>query len=108
MQKAKNLKLAITAGIGSDHVDLNAAAEHGLTVAEATGTSSSHGAQMLSDYMSLMQRFLACALYGDVLVLQGSLSILKLQAATTSAQQSRRSSVFSGKPHRGRLLLAPL
>ena len=37
MEKAKNLKLAITAGIGSDHVDLHAAAEHGLTVAEATG-----------------------------------------------------------------------
>ena len=39
LEKAKNLKLAITAGIGSDHVDLHAAAEHGLTVAEATGDS---------------------------------------------------------------------
>ncbi len=27
--KAPNLKLAITAGIGSDHVDLQAAIEHG-------------------------------------------------------------------------------
>ena len=35
--QAPNLKLAITAGIGSDHVDLNAACEFGLTVAEITG-----------------------------------------------------------------------
>ena len=34
--KAKNLKLAITAGIGSDHVDLQAAMKHNLTVAEVT------------------------------------------------------------------------
>ncbi len=38
--KAKNLKLAITAGIGSDHVDLKAASEHGLTVAEVTFSNS--------------------------------------------------------------------
>jgi len=38
--KAKNLKLAITAGIGSDHVDLQAAMEHGLTVAEVTFSNS--------------------------------------------------------------------
>jgi formate dehydrogenase len=38
--KAPNLKLAITAGIGSDHVDLQAAIEHGLTVAEVTYSNS--------------------------------------------------------------------
>jgi len=38
--KAKNLKLAITAGIGSDHVDLQAATERGLTVAEITYSNS--------------------------------------------------------------------
>ena len=37
MAQAPNLKLAITAGIGSDHVDLNAASHFGLTVAEVTG-----------------------------------------------------------------------
>jgi len=36
--KAPKLKLALTAGIGSDHVDLPAAAEHGVTVAEITGS----------------------------------------------------------------------
>lgn len=38
--KAKNLKLAITAGIGSDHVDLQAAIERGVTVAEVTYCNS--------------------------------------------------------------------
>lgn len=38
--KAPNLKLAITAGIGSDHVDLQAATEKGLTVAEITYSNS--------------------------------------------------------------------
>lgn len=40
MEKAPRLKLAITAGIGSDHVDLKAAADHGLTVAEVTFSNS--------------------------------------------------------------------
>jgi len=38
--KASKLKLAITAGIGSDHVDLQAAIEHGITVAEVTYCNS--------------------------------------------------------------------
>jgi formate dehydrogenase len=38
--KAPNLKLAITAGIGSDHVDLQAAIDAGLTVAEVTFSNS--------------------------------------------------------------------
>jgi formate dehydrogenase len=37
---APNLKLALTAGIGSDHVDLQAAIEHGITVAEVTYCNS--------------------------------------------------------------------
>ncbi len=38
--KASRLKLAITAGIGSDHVDLQAAMDRGLTVAEVTYCNS--------------------------------------------------------------------
>ena len=34
--RAPKLKLCITAGIGSDHVDLDAACKHGVTVAEAS------------------------------------------------------------------------
>jgi formate dehydrogenase len=38
--KAPELKLAITAGIGSDHVDLQAAMDSGITVAEVTYCNS--------------------------------------------------------------------
>lgn len=38
--KAKNLKLALTAGIGSDHVDLQSAIDRGITVAEVTYCNS--------------------------------------------------------------------
>jgi formate dehydrogenase len=38
--KAPRLKLAITAGIGSDHVDLQAAIKHGITVTEVTYSNS--------------------------------------------------------------------
>ncbi len=38
--KAPNLKLAITAGIGSDHVDLQAAIDRGITVAEVSYCNS--------------------------------------------------------------------
>jgi len=38
--KAKSLKIAITAGIGSDHVDLQAAIDRGITVAEVTYSNS--------------------------------------------------------------------
>src|ERR1700689_4030019 len=38
--KAKKLKLAITAGIGSDHVDLKAAIEHDISVVEVTYCNS--------------------------------------------------------------------
>src|SRR6202046_3635035 len=38
--KAKKLKLALTAGIGSDHVDLQAAIDRGITVAEVTYCNS--------------------------------------------------------------------
>jgi formate dehydrogenase len=40
ISKAKKLRLAITAGIGSDHVDLESAIEHRITVAEVTYSNS--------------------------------------------------------------------
>lgn len=40
INNAKKLKLAITAGIGSDHVDLQAAIDNGITVAEVTYCNS--------------------------------------------------------------------
>jgi formate dehydrogenase len=40
LQKARNLKLAITAGIGSDHVNLDEAIKKNITVAEVTWCNS--------------------------------------------------------------------
>jgi formate dehydrogenase len=40
IEKAPKLKLIITAGIGSDHTDLDAANAHGITVAEVTYSNS--------------------------------------------------------------------
>ncbi len=40
IEKAQRLKLAITAGIGSDHVDLQAAMDRGITVCEVTWCNS--------------------------------------------------------------------
>ena len=57
--KAKNLKLAITAGIGSDHVDLKAASEHGLTVAEVTFSNSVSVAEhVVMMVLSLVRNYL--------------------------------------------------
>jgi formate dehydrogenase len=39
-EKARNLKLVVTAGIGSDHTDLQAAIDRGITVAEVTYCNS--------------------------------------------------------------------
>jgi formate dehydrogenase len=57
--KAPNLKLAITAGIGSDHVDLQAAIDRGITVAEVTFCNSisvaEHVAMMI---LSLVRNYI--------------------------------------------------
>src|ERR1700738_4138552 len=57
--KAKKLKLAITAGIGSDHVDLQAAIEHGVTVAEVTYCNSVSVAEhVVMMILSLVRNYL--------------------------------------------------
>ena len=40
LARAPKLKLAVTAGVGSDHYDLDAAIDHGITVAEVTFCNS--------------------------------------------------------------------
>ncbi|GHJ42530.1 NAD-dependent formate dehydrogenase [Streptomyces sp. TS71-3] len=56
---AKNLKLAITAGIGSDHVDLDAAIAHGVTVAEVTYSNSISVAEhVVMTILSLVRNYL--------------------------------------------------
>jgi formate dehydrogenase len=57
--KAKKLKLALTAGIGSDHYDLEACARAHITVAEVTGSNSisvaEHAVMMV---LSLVRNYL--------------------------------------------------
>jgi formate dehydrogenase len=57
--KAPKLKLAITAGIGSDHVDLQAAIEHGITVAEVTYCNSISVAEhVVMSILALVRNYL--------------------------------------------------
>jgi formate dehydrogenase len=57
--KAPNLKLAITAGIGSDHVDLDAAITKGVTVAEVTYSNSiSVSEHVVMMILSLVRNYL--------------------------------------------------
>ena len=57
--KAPNLKLALTAGIGSDHVDLDAAIAHGVTVAEVTYCNSISVAEhVVMMILSLVRNYL--------------------------------------------------
>lgn len=59
IDKAKKLKLAITAGIGSDHVDLDAAIAKGLTVAEVTYSNSISVAEhVVMMILSLVRNYL--------------------------------------------------
>jgi formate dehydrogenase len=43
--RAPRLKLVITAGVGVDHIDLEAASRHGVTVTEIAGSTSISGAE---------------------------------------------------------------
>jgi formate dehydrogenase len=57
--KASDLKLAVTAGIGSDHVDLDAAIKAGITVAEVTYCNSiSVSEHAVMQILALVRNFL--------------------------------------------------
>ena len=57
--KSRSLKLAITAGVGSDHVDLNAAIARAITVAEVTYCNSiSVSEHAVMQILALVRNFL--------------------------------------------------
>ena len=57
--KAQNIKLVITAGIGSDHTDLQSASERGVTVAEVTYCNSiSVSEHVVMMILSLVRNYL--------------------------------------------------
>ena len=58
ISKAKNLKMAITAGIGSDHVDLEAACAKGISVTEVTFCNSISVAEhVMMTILNLVRNF---------------------------------------------------
>jgi formate dehydrogenase len=57
--KAPALKLIVTAGIGSDHIDLQAAIDRGITVAEVTYSNSNSVAEhVVMQMLSLVRNYL--------------------------------------------------
>lgn len=59
IQRAPKLKLAVTAGVGSDHVDLEAASKAGITVAEITYCNSvSVSEHVVMMMLSLIRNYL--------------------------------------------------
>jgi len=66
MERAPNLKLLLTAGVGSDHFDLQAAADHGITVAEITGSNVVSVAEhVVMQILALVRNFIPA--YQEVL-----------------------------------------
>ncbi|KAI0261998.1 hypothetical protein BC834DRAFT_1043734 [Gloeopeniophorella convolvens] len=58
MNKAKNLKLCVTAGVGSDHIDLNAAVDRKIQVLEVSGSNVvSVAEQVMMSILLLVRNF---------------------------------------------------
>src|SRR6201999_424766 len=57
--KAQKLKMIVTAGIGSDHTDLQAAMERGITVAEVTYCNSNSVAEhVVMQMLALVRNYI--------------------------------------------------
>ena len=77
LQKMPNVKLLLTAGVGSDHFDLAAAAAKGLTVAEVTGSNVVSVAEhVVMQILALVRNFVPSYLE----VVQGGWDIAKVAA----------------------------
>src|SRR5512135_689593 len=102
IQKAKKLKLAITAGIGSDHVDLQAAIDAGITVAEVTYCNSISVAEhVVMMILSLVRNYIPSYQW----VVKGGWNIADcvarsydLEGMQVGTVSPRTSSVSSGSP----------
>jgi len=77
LARMPNVRLLLTAGVGSDHFDLGAAAERGLTVAEVTGSNVVSVAEhVLLQILALVRNFVPA--YQEVV--QGGWDIAKVAA----------------------------
>ncbi|CAH9137513.1 unnamed protein product [Cuscuta epithymum] len=103
IKKAKNLQLLLTAGIGSDHIDLNAAAAAGLTVAEVTGSNVVSVAEdELMRILILVRNFLP----GHHQVINGEWDVAKIAYRAYDLEGKTVGTVGAGRI--GRLLLQRL
>ncbi len=77
--EAEDLKLILTAGVGSDHVDLGEAAKRGITVAEITGSNTVSVAEhAVMQVLALVRNFVRA--YRDVV--DGGWSIGEIAAGS--------------------------
>jgi formate dehydrogenase len=92
--KAPHLKLAITAGIGSDHVNLDAAVEHGITVAEVTYSNSISVAEhVVMMILSLVRNYLP----SHEIVLDGGWNIADAVSRAYDLERMQVGTVAAGR-----------
>jgi formate dehydrogenase len=92
--QAPNLKLALTAGIGSDHVDLQAAMDAGLTVAEVTYSNSISVAEhVVMMILALVRNYIP--MYQDVV--QGGWSIAEVVSRSYDLEGMQVGTVAAGR-----------
>jgi formate dehydrogenase len=92
--KAKKLKLAVTAGIGSDHVDLDAAIKNGITVAEVTYCNSISVAEhVVMMILSLVRNYIPSYQW----VVKGGWNIADCVARSYDVEQMDVGTVAAGR-----------
>jgi formate dehydrogenase len=92
--KAPKLKLALTAGIGSDHVDLQAAMDAGLTVAEVTYSNSISVAEhVVMMILGLVRNYIP--MYQDVVT--GGWSIAEVVSRSYDLEGMQVGTVAAGR-----------
>ena len=92
--KAPKLKLALTAGIGSDHVDLQAAMDAGLTVAEVTYSNSISVAEhVVMMILALVRNYIP--MYQDVVA--GGWSIAEVVSRSYDLEGMQVGTVAAGR-----------
>lgn len=94
IESAPNLRLLLTAGVGSDHFDLAAAAERGITVAEITGSNVVSVAEhVVLQILALVRNFIPA--YQEVL--GGGWDIGKVAAPSHDLEDKRVGIVGFGR-----------
>ena len=92
--KARNLKMIVTAGIGSDHTDLQAAIDRGITVAEVTYCNSISVAEhVVMMILSLVRNYLP----SHQVVLDGGWNIADCAARSYDVEGMHVGTVAAGR-----------